>query len=55
MICNLGFCIVVVPLMLYYIIVKQLQEKFIAKRKKLYITFVDMEKAFDRVPQKVVW
>jgi hypothetical protein len=36
-------------------IVRQLQEKYMEKRKKLYFGFVDLEKAFDRVPRKVVW
>ena len=31
-------------------IVTQLLEKFMAKRKKLYFAFVDLEKALDRVP-----
>ena len=35
-------------------IVRQLQEKYMEKRKKLYFGFVDLEKAFDRVPRKVV-
>ena len=35
-------------------IVRQLQEKFLAKKKKLYLGFVDLEKAFDRVPREVV-
>ena len=34
-------------------IVRQMQEKH-AKRKKLYLGFVDLEKAFDRVPREVV-
>ena len=33
----------------------QLQEKHLAKNKKLYFAFVDLEKAFDRVPRKVIW
>ena len=34
-------------------IVRQLQEKF-ARKKKLYHIFVDLEKAFDRVPREVI-
>ena len=36
-------------------ILRQLQEKHLAKNKKLYVSFVDLEKAFDRVPRKVIW
>ena len=36
-------------------VVRQLQEKYLAANKKLYMAFVDLEKAFDRVPQKVIW
>ena len=35
-------------------IVRKMQEEYQKKDKKLYICFVDMEKAFDRVPRKVV-
>ena len=35
-------------------IVRQLQEKYLGKNKQLYFIFVDLEKAFDRVPQEVV-
>ena len=35
-------------------IVRQMQEKFRARGKKLYFGFVDLEKAFDRVPREVI-
>ena len=36
-------------------IVRQMQEKYLAKKKELWLAFVDLEKAFDRVPLEVVW
>ena len=36
-------------------VVRQLQEKYLAANKRLYMAFVDLEKAFDRVPGKVIW
>ena len=35
--------------------VQQLQEKYLAVNKALDMAFMDLEKAFDRVPRKVIW
>ena len=36
-------------------IVRQLQEKHLAAIKPLYMAFIDLEKASDRVPRDVIW
>ena len=36
-------------------ILRQFQEKHLAKNKKLYFAIVDLEKAFNHVPRKVIW
>ena len=37
-------------------IMRQLQEKYILKKRSLYHIFLDLEKAFDRVPREaIVW
>ena len=33
----------------------KLQEKYLAVKKRLYMAFVDLEKAFDCFPRKVIW
>ena len=35
-------------------VVRQLQEKYLAVNKRLYMAFVDLEKAFDCVPRQVI-
>ena len=36
------------------IILRRLQEEYLDKEKKLYVCFVGLEQAFDRVPRKVL-
>ena len=36
-------------------VLRQVQEAYIRKNLNLYFAFVDLEKAFDRVPRKVLW
>ena len=35
-------------------ILRRLQEEYLDKEKKLYMCFVDLQKAFDRVPWRVL-
>ena len=36
-------------------VVRQPQEKYLAANKRLYMALVDLEKASDQVPRKVIW
>ena len=36
-------------------IVRQIQEKYLAKKKELWMAFVDLEKTFDRMLREIVW
>ena len=53
MTCSLGSCLEKVTMDAIFI-TRIVQERFLAKKKDLYFTFVGLEKAFDRVPQQVV-
>ena len=35
-------------------ILRKMQESYLEKNRKLFICFVDLKKAFDRVPKKVI-
>ena len=35
-------------------VIRQLQEKYLQVKRRLYMAFVDLEKAFDHVPRKVI-
>ena len=35
-------------------VVRRMQDEYRDKKKKLYMCFVDIDKAFDRVPKKVM-
>ena len=35
-------------------VMRQLQEKYREKKKRLYHTFVDLENSFDRIPRAVI-
>ena len=35
-------------------VIRQLQEKYLEKKQKLYHIFVDLEKAFDKVPRPAI-
>ena len=43
-----------IPFVILKKVVRQLQEKYLAANKRLYMALVDLE-AFDRVPRKVIW
>ena len=36
-------------------ILRQLQEKYLQKKKYIYFAFVDLEKAFNRAPRRILW
>ena len=32
-----------------------MQDKYLSKKKEIFFAFIDLEKAFDRVPREVLW
>ena len=36
-------------------ILRQLQKKYLQKKKNIYFAFVDLEKAFNHVPHRILW
>ena len=52
--CRLAFAPVQIQQNAIFIL-RQLQKQYLAKHRKLYMAFVDLEKVFDRVPRKVLW
>ena len=36
-------------------ILRQMQEKYLIRKRKIYFAFVDLEKTFDQVPRSVLW
>ena len=36
-------------------ILRQLEEKYLQKKKNIYSAYVDLDKAFDRVPRRILW
>ena len=55
MIRNLVSCQDVELPMPFYLETVFIQEKCLAKEKNFYFIFLDLEKAFDRVPWEVIW
>ena len=49
-----GFCFGRITTHVIFIL-RALQEKYLARHRKLYMAFLNLEKASERVPQKVLW
>ena len=50
---NLVSCHIEIPLMQFSY--SKVQEKYLQKKKNIYFAFINLENAFNHVPQRILW